>query len=308
MDCKTLPELQFLERILAVKNRVRILCPAKINLFLKVLRQRKDGFHQIFSWMQAVDLQDELEIKRIEKGIKISCDDPCVPADKTNLAYRAAELFLRRTKIKAGVKIKIMKRIPVAGGLGGGSSNAAAVILGLQKSFKVKLTKTQMLSIAEKIGSDVPFFFTSGSAVASGRGEKLKNIKLPLNYWLVLINPGFEVSTKWAYSKVKPKPLKRKLLPSRSRVTLNLMLKEIKVWGNDLQGVVCKRYPEIKTVIGKLNQSGALYSAMSGSGPTVFGIFPDKNKAKTAAEKLAWRRDWKTWVVRPIKLWPQGLP
>ncbi len=291
-----------------MKNKVRVFSPAKVNLFLKVLRRRTDGFHQILSWMQAVNLRDEVEIERIEKGIRISCDDPFIPADKTNLAYRASELFLRMTKIKRGVRIKIMKRIPVAAGLGGGSSNAAATLLGLQKLFNVKFLPTQLYSLAKKLGSDVPFFLNSGSALATGKGDKLQKVRLPLNYWLVLVNPGFEVSTKWAYSIIKSKPLRPKAFSRWSRVTLNLMLKEIKVRGNDLQGVVCKRYPEVETIIRKLNQSGALYSAMTGSGPSVFGIFSDANKAKKVAKELALRKIWKTWVVRPIKLWPHGLP
>jgi 4-diphosphocytidyl-2-C-methyl-D-erythritol kinase len=291
-----------------VSKKVRVFSPAKINLFLKVFRQRKDGFHDILSWMQMVDLRDEIEIEKIPRGIDIICDQKSVPTDGSNLAFWAAEFFLRKTKIAGGVRIKIKKRIPVGAGLGGGSSNAASVLIGLQKLFKTKLTLAELALLAKRLGSDVPFFFTSGSALAAGRGEKLHSLRLPLNYWLVLVNPGFEVSTKWAYSQVEPSPIKHRPALKAKQLTLAEMLIQQKKLGNDFQKIVCRRFPEVGLIIKKLEKSGALYAAMSGSGPTVFGIFESRSASGQAAGKMAPKKSWKTWLVKPIKVGPHGLP
>jgi len=291
-----------------VSKKVRVFSPAKVNLFLKVFRQRKDGFHDILSWMQMVDLQDQIEIEKIPRGIDIICDQKSVPTDSGNLAYWAVELFLRKTKSAGGVRVKIKKKIPVGAGLGGGSSNAASVLIGLQKLFKTKLTLAELALLAKKLGSDVPFFFTSGSALAAGRGEKLYSLNLPLNYWLVLVNPGFEVSTKWAYSQVEPGPIKHRSTLKAKQLTIAEMLIQLKKLGNDFQKIVCRRFPEVGSIIQKLEKSGALYAAMSGSGPTAFGIFESRNAAGQAARRVARKKSWKSWVVKPIKVGPDGLP
>ncbi len=291
-----------------MKNKVRVLSPAKINLFLKVLRKRKDGFHEILSWMQMVDLQDEIALEKTSQGIEIISDQKSVPTDSSNLAFWAAEFFLRKTKITGGVRIKIKKRIPVGAGLGGGSSNAASVLTGLQRLFKARLTYVQMISLARRLGSDVPFFFTTGSALATGRGEKVHSLNLPLNYWLVLVNPGFEVSTKWAYSQVEPSPIKYRAALKAKQLTLAEMLVQQKKLGNDFQKIACRRFPEVGLIIGKLEKSGALYAAMSGSGPTVFGIFRDKPAAESISRELRRKRSWRVWVTRPLRLKSVGLP
>lgn len=301
MDHTTSSKLQFLERILAVTKKIRVYSPAKINLFLKALRQRKDGFHDILSWMQMVDLQDQIDLQKTSQGIEIISDQKSVPTDSSNLAFWAAEFFLHKTKIAGGVRIMIKKRIPVGAGLGGGSSNAASVLMGLQKLFKTKLTYAEIIILAKKLGSDVPFFFTSGSALAAGRGEKLHSLRLPLNYWLVLVNPGFEVSTKWAYSQVEASPIKHRLALKAKQLTLAEILVQQKKLGNDFQKIVCRRFPEVGLIIEKLEKSGALYAAMSGSGPTAFGIFKDRSTARQAARRLKLKKTWRVWVVRPIR-------
>lgn len=282
-------------------NKIRVFSPAKINLFLKVLHKRKDGYHDILCWMQTVNLKDEIEIEKTYRGIRIFCNHPQVPTDRTNLAYRAARLFLKRTQTKSGVKIEINKKIPVAAGLGGGSSDAASVLIGLNRLLEGRLSETEMSSLAQTLGSDVPFFFTSGSALAAGRGEGLVSVELPLDYWLVLVNPGFAVSTRWAYTKVKPDSKIPEAPFNWARVSMAEMLKCIKEWGNDLGVVVYRQYPVVEKMVKELENSGALHAAVTGSGPTAFGIFKDKLSAKKAAKTLSGHPGWQSWVVKPIR-------
>jgi len=251
--------------------------------------------------MQAVDLKDEIEIEPTPEEIKIVCDHPGIPTGSSNLAYRAAQFFLDTAGINFGVRIKIKKRIPAAAGLGGGSSNAASVLSGLNELFKTNLSTVKLQRIASQLGSDVPFFLSSGSALATGRGEKLKPLKLPLNYWLVLVNPGFAVSTEWAYSRVKPKAIKQKTHFRGKQTSFAGLLKIIRENGNDLAPAVLREHPQVQKKIESLGKSGALYGAMSGSGPTVFGIFKDKTSAAKAAKHLSGSRSWRTWVVKPIR-------
>jgi 4-diphosphocytidyl-2-C-methyl-D-erythritol kinase len=283
-------------------NKVTLASPAKINLFLKVLQRRRDGFHSILSRMQAVDLRDRLEIEKIAGGIKIHSNSRALPAGKSNLIHRAAELYLKEAKIPGGVKIKLTKNIPIAAGLGGGSSNAAFTLVGMNRLFGNKLNREKLLKLAKKLGSDVPFFLTSGSALASGRGERLKESKLPLNYRLVLVNPGFQVKTKWAYQNVKPKRVNQKFARQRSHVNLNGLIKKIESLGNDLAEAVINRHKIIGKIIVDLKQAGALYSAMTGSGPTVFGIFRTQAAAQKAAIRLKRMPKWKIWRCRPVRL------
>ena len=283
-------------------NKVILVSPAKINLFLKVIQRRRDGYHNILSWMQAVDLSDQLEIERITGGIKIHSNSRAIPVGKLNLIYSAAESYLVEAGISGGVKIKLTKNIPMAAGLGGGSSNAAFTLLGMNRLFGNKLNREKLLKLARKLGSDVPFFLTSGSALASGRGEKLTELKLPLNYRLVLVNPGFEVKTKWAYQNVKPKRVNKKFARQRSHVNLNGLIRETESLGNDLAGAVIDRHKIIGKIIVDLKRAGALYSAMTGSGPTVFGIFKTRAAAQKAASELKRQPKWKVWHCRPVRL------
>lgn len=282
-------------------DKVRVSSPAKVNLFLKVLRKRKDGYHDILSWIQPVDLEDGIEIERTERKIELICDHPGVPTGRSNLAYRAAQLFLMQSKIKSGIRIKIKKQIPVAAGLGGGSSNAASVLWGLNQIWRNRLSTRKILSMARTLGSDVPFFLSPGSGLISGRGEKIRPIKLPLNYRLVLVNPGFEVSTRWAYSKVKPGDIFPQNALKLKKVTFRKMLNIAKDFGNDLESVVEQKYPVIKLMVQKLYEQGALYAAMTGSGPTVFGIFVDRTKARQVAKQIGKETDWQAWVATPIR-------
>ena len=273
-------------------DKLTLKSPAKINLFLEVLRKREDGYHDIVSLIQAVDLCDELILQKRKKGVMISCDHPDCPTDESNLTFKAASMLLEEEKINEGVSIHIMKRIPISSGLGGGSSNAAATLKGINQLFELELPDKKLHDLASRIGSDVPFFLYSGQALVKGRGEEIGPINMYRDYWLVLVCPHLKVSTRWAYQNVKISLTKKKK-------EVNLLSLENGLWffkvlpgfRNDLEEVVSKRYPVIKKIKETLENSGALKSSMSGSGPTVYGVFDRKPQAEEVVEKLL-RGDW----------------
>lgn len=263
----------------------RVLSPAKINLFLKVLRKRDDGYHDIVSVMQPISLYDEILMEMENgSGIIVSCDNANVPCDRTNLAYRAAAEFFRTTGINRKLSITIKKNIPVAAGLGGGSSNAAAVLRALNEITSQNISTGSLIEIGAGIGSDVPLFIVGKSCIARGRGESLEPIELP-KFWYILINPGFPVSTQWAYQNLNLTKSNEDINIAILKVSLEDPV-GIQQWqrllANDLEEVTIGKYPEIKEIKDALSAVGATGALMSGSGPTVFGIFPDKDKAEEA--------------------------
>ena len=263
----------------------RVLSPAKINLFLKVLRKRDDGYHDIVSVMQPISLYDEILMEMENgSGIIVSCDNANVPCDRTNLAYRAAAEFFRTTGINRRLSITIKKNIPVAAGLGGGSSNAAAVLRALNEITSQNISTGSLIEIGAGIGSDVPLFIVGKSCIARGRGESLEPIELP-KFWYILINPGFPVSTQWAYQNLNLTKSNEDINIAILKVSLEDPV-GIQQWqgllANDLEEVTIGKYPEIKEIKDALSAVGATGALMSGSGPTVFGIFPDKDKTEEA--------------------------
>lgn len=264
----------------------RVLSPAKINLFLKVLRKRDDGYHDIVSVMQPISLYDEILIEMENgSGIIVSCDNANVPCDRTNLAYRAAVEFFRTTGINRRLSITIKKNIPVAAGLGGGSSNAAAVLRALNEITSQNISTDNLIEIGAGIGSDVPFFIVGKSCIARGRGESLEPIELP-KLWYILINPGFPVSTQWAYQNLNLTKSNEDINIALLKVSLEDHVVGIRQWqgllANDLEEVTIGKHPEIKEIKDAMSAVGATGALMSGSGPTVFGIFPDKDKTEEA--------------------------
>lgn len=277
-----------------------IKAPAKINLHLEVLRKRRDGFHEIYTIMEKVNLFDSLAIRIKEKsGIEVTTDDPSVPSGRDNLAYRAALEFFRYTGIDKGVDIRITKRIPSGAGLGGGSSDAGAVFLGLNKLTGANLNTPQLIDLAKKIGSDVPFFvYPAKAVIAEGRGEILTPIQLP-DYYYLLVNPGIHISTDWAYKSIDR--VKNILTKRRNRFKiLNLNKRSIlKGLSNDLEIVCMKRFPVLEDIKSGLMNAGALTSIMSGSGSTIIGIFDSEIKVRRACnlfKKIYWAK-----IVRGIK-------
>ncbi|MCK4223917.1 MAG: 4-(cytidine 5'-diphospho)-2-C-methyl-D-erythritol kinase [candidate division Zixibacteria bacterium] len=273
-------------------DRLILKSPAKINLFLEVLRKREDGYHEIVSLIQAVNLCDELILRKRKNGVVVACDHPDCPADESNLAFKAASLLLAEEKINEGVSIRIRKKIPLSAGLGGGSSNAAATLKGINRLYQLQLPDKKLHALASRIGSDVPFFLYSGQALIKGRGEKIVPINMYGDYWLVLVCPHIEVSTKWAYQNVKISLTKeRKELNLKSLDNGFVFFKALRSFRNDLEEVVSKRHPVIQKIKEILKNSGALKSSMSGSGPTVYGVFDRKPQAEEVAKKLL-RGDW----------------
>lgn len=264
-------------------NRMRILCPAKLNLSLAILGLRADGYHELRMLNTAIDLFDEvtLELAAKNDGIALRCDDPSVPTGPENLAWRAAEIFLRALpERRTGVKIKLKKRIPVAGGLGGGSSDAAGVLFGLNRLTGAGLKDEKLRELGLALGADVPFFLFRSPALAGGKGEVLAEApELPPWYYLVIRFP-FGVSTAEAFQNWD-------LTKNRKRDISRHDAEGTPWFHNDLQGVVEARHPQVQAAREALLSEGAAGAMMSGSGPTVFGVFAEERTARGAADQLS---------------------
>jgi 4-diphosphocytidyl-2-C-methyl-D-erythritol kinase len=278
---------------------MKILSPAKLNLFLKVTGKRPDGYHELFSLMCCVSLCDTLYLQFGTEKIEIESSHPQIPLDKTNLAYKAAALFLKTLGAKEGVKITIEKSIPVAAGLGGGSSNAASVLSGLNHHYGFPFSRDRLMSLGLSLGADVPFLLFQKPALVSGIGEMLEAYPEPLPYSVIIVHPGFGVSTAEVFqnlnlrlTKCKKKITKPSLKKTGYDVSLHLC--------NDLEAVTISKYPEIKLVKQQLNQHGALGALMSGSGPTVFGLFSDPKKADKALQAIGRYPRWNAYLTEIV--------
>jgi 4-diphosphocytidyl-2-C-methyl-D-erythritol kinase len=276
---------------------MKIKAPAKINISLRVIKNRHgrvaardDGFHEIVSLMQPLTLADLLTVEVEDgAGITITCDDPAVPTGASNLAHKATCLFLDAASLARKVNIHIEKHIPVAAGLGGGSSDGAATLLALNELMGSLLGKAQLHAIATELGSDVPFFLLQGAAIATGRGERLVPVNLP-EYSYILINPGFAISAQWGYSNLilTETPLNIKLtdLGESTQALLESPIKVREMLFNDLQPAALARHPELTDILAAFKESGAEGALMSGSGPTVFGLFLQETEARVALSFL----------------------
>ena len=185
-------------------SEITVFAPAKINLILRILDRRPDGFHNLWSIMQTVALEDEVQIRLCpsRQGIHLSCDVGQLAADQSNLVYRAADAVLERARSSIGLEIELRKRIPMGAGLGGGSSDAAATIVGLNRLLRLGWSSLEMADVGQSLGSDVPFFLFAPSALVAGRGETVRPVVVEGARWVVLANPGFGVNTKWAYQEL----------------------------------------------------------------------------------------------------------
>jgi 4-diphosphocytidyl-2-C-methyl-D-erythritol kinase len=276
--------------------------PAKINLYLAVLGRRPDGYHDLATQMQKVDLSDTLHLAKIDRGIRLTCPESILPDDEANIAYRAARLFFAETAVKGGVAITLEKRIPIAAGLGGGSSDAAAVLKGLRQLYG-EASPELLIRMARQLGADVPFFVEElDAAWATGIGDRLVENPVALPEWIVLVNPGFDVSTKWVYenfaltTRGNPYIFGRDLkYPFASEAGPGDPL----VLYNDLESVTMERYGEVAALKDNLLSAGALGALMSGSGPTVFGLFAEKEAALNCIGMLSEQYD-KVFLTRPL--------
>jgi len=258
---------------------VTLRAPAKVNLGLWVGPRRRDGFHEIVTTMVPVELSDTVIVAPAQAGITLSVDSKLVPAGQENIACRAAALFLNTARISAGCRIVIRKRIPVGAGLGGGSSDAAAVLKGLNRLFCSPLTDRTLHRLALKLGSDVPFFLKGTACACRGRGEKLRPLRLPRLHF-VLHLPGYPVSTAWAYAELDRFRQKQPGLtsPPVSPKILGLRLRQQEPAGisaqvhNSFEPVVFRHHPDLKRARQVLIESGVLAAGLSGSGSTVYGL------------------------------------
>jgi 4-diphosphocytidyl-2-C-methyl-D-erythritol kinase len=273
---------------------IRLQSPAKINLRLEILRKRQDGYHDLRTIFQKIDLFDTIRFSLMEEeGIAISSTHPDLPLGRENLVYRAIEPMLRASGYRGGVRVEITKRIPLGGGLGGGSSNAATAMKAMNLLLGLDYSRNALMEMGVKIGADVPFFFLEGAAIGTGIGERLKLIELP-RVAFVLIYPNFEVSTRWAYENFMLTKSGfhlniRKLLRTPEGISSNLR--------NDLEGAVSGKYPQIETMKAMLCSAGALGSLMTGSGPTVFGVFADEASASIGYRRVKRAVRFEGWKV-----------
>lgn len=269
-------------------DRILIEAMAKVNLGLDVLRKRPDGYHEVRMIMQTVDLCDDLLFERTQQGIVIETDCKGVPADERNLVYRAADLLLQKFRIKEGLRIKLKKRIPVAAGMAGGSTDAAAAFTAVNELFDLGLGKRELMELAVQIGADVPYCILGGTALAEGIGEKLTKLPDAPECTLLIAKPDIAVSTKYVYENLHADTLIEHpdidgMLDAIYRQNLEGVTKRL---GNVLESVTVKAYPIIEEIKDWMKAHGADNALMSGSGPTVFGIYRDYGEAEKACFKL----------------------
>jgi len=274
-------------------SEITVFAPAKINLILRILDRRPDGFHNLWSIMQTVALEDEVQIRlRADRqDIQLRCDATQLAADQSNLVYRAAAEVLERAHHAIGLDIELRKRIPMGAGLGGGSSDAAATIIGLNRLLRLEWSPKQMAAVGQSLGSDVPFFLFAPSAFVAGRGETVRPIVVEGARWVVLVNPGFGVNTKWAYQElaatrtaVTPLSLVQRELDRQSRVSWTQLIAGVE---NDFEVPVFAAHGKLREIKRSLQAQGAEIALLSGSGATVFGMFANEAHARQAQAKFA---------------------
>lgn len=272
-----------------MNNTITLKALAKINLGLDVLGRRENGYHDVRMVMQTIYLYDNVTMtKKKEEGIQIECNLFYLPVDESNIAYKAAKLLMDEFHIMEGVHIILDKHIPVAAGLAGGSANAAAVLVGMNKLFSLGLSQKDLMERGVSLGADVPYCVMRGTVLAEGIGEVLTPLP-PLPKCCVLIaKPNISVSTKMVYEKLDSKEIVEH--PDIDGIIKGLKEQDIRkvtaTMGNVLEKVTIEKYPVIETIKDVMKQSGALNAMMSGSGPTVFGIYDNRNTAGEAQQKL----------------------
>lgn len=286
---------------------MKIRAPAKINIRLRVVGKRKDGYHLLDTIMVPVSLYDEIEIRKLkardhnkdsqDAEIEVTCDHPSVPPGEKNLVYKAAVALLRTRKLGARLQIHVRKRIPVGAGLGGGSSDAAATLMGLNRLLKLGFSKMRLKRIAVGIGADVPFFLVGKPARARGIGERLTLLDKFPRLWLIILYPGIEIPTAWVYGKYR-----LTLTKADANTSMMASLRSCKTIAammvNDLETVTLRRYPAIGLLKEQLLRHGAAGVLMSGSGSAVFGVFETKQKVLRAFGQLQKKESIQAFLVR----------
>ncbi|MFQ5657290.1 MAG: 4-(cytidine 5'-diphospho)-2-C-methyl-D-erythritol kinase [Candidatus Methylomirabilales bacterium] len=259
--------------------------PAKVNLFLEIVGKRADGYHEVRTVLQHVDLCDEIRISKDVQGISVECTGLPCPGGEENLAYRATDLFREACGIRAGVRIEIVKRIPLGAGLGGGSSNAATTLWGLSRLFGTDMSPEGLHRLGAQLGSDVPFFLAGPTTWASGRGEHLHPLPPFPRSWLLIAYPGFPVSTAWAYANLKLTGQDKSIRVIREVERGNYEPLLSASW-NRFEEVVFHRYPIVEQIKECLDDWGARPALMTGSGSAVYGRAGSREEAERWAPRL----------------------
>jgi 4-diphosphocytidyl-2-C-methyl-D-erythritol kinase len=271
--------------------------PAKVNYRLDVLRRRPDGYHDLRMIMQRIDLCDDIRVSLSEvPGVRVSCGKDGVPDGPGNIAWRAADALLKLSGQSVGIDIVIDKKIPVAAGLGGGSSDCATVLMAVNELLGLHLSDDQLMDVGVKLGADVPFFIFKKTALAEGIGEKLTAVDAAA-VWLVIVNPNLAVSTAWVYQNLQLTGRKNDAIIPRF---YGNVAEICAILDNDLETVTIGKFPVIDQIKNRLLEAGAAGSLMSGSGSTVFGVFAEEASARKAAEMLSRESDWFVAAVKTL--------
>ncbi len=269
-------------------NEYQIKAYAKINLGLDVVRRLENGYHEVKMIMQTVNLYDELTLKRTTAGIRLTSDSGELPLDENNLIYKAARLMQEHYGIAEGVSVKLKKNIPIAAGMAGGSTDAAATMLAMKELFGLETSKAELMKLGVKIGADVPYCILGGTALAEGIGEKLTPLPKAPECHLLVAKPDINVSTKYVYEHLDAAGVTKHpdidgMVNAIEKGSLQGIIERL---GNVLETVTISAYPVISVIKDRMKELGAQGSLMSGSGPTVFGIFTEQEKAIRAYEEI----------------------
>lgn len=269
-------------------EQIRVKAYAKVNLALDVLRRRADGYHEVKMIMQTINLYDDLYIKKLkEPRISITANLKFLPVDENNLIYKAAKLFLDTCQISAGIAVDLKKHIPVAAGMAGGSTDAAAVLYSMNELFQTGFSLSRLMEMGVKIGADVPYCLMQGTALAEGIGEKLTVLPSMIECPILAAKPGIHVSTAFVYGNLNLADVMHPDINAQIDAIRRQDLKAAADYmGNVLESVTISRYPVVEEIKCCMKSNGALNAMMSGSGPTVFGLFEDEKTAKAAYHAL----------------------
>ena len=261
---------------------------AKINLGLDVIGVLENGYHEVKMVMQTVGIHDVLTLQKIPTGIVVTTDNGELPTDENNLIYKSAKLMIEKYDIQEGVRIHLEKNIPIAAGMAGGSTDAAATFIGMNELFELGATEAELRQLGVKVGADVPYCIMGGTALAEGIGEKLTRLPSPPDCYLLIAKPDINVSTKYVYEHLDAEGVEKHpdidgMIEALQQENLDGVIARL---GNVLESVTVKKYPIIEEIKQNMLENGAEGSLMSGSGPTVFGIFRDKETADNALQVL----------------------
>lgn len=276
---------------MSTQAQLTVFSPIKVNLYLRIVGQRADGYHDLETVMAPLDFGDTLCFAPAERGISLSCNHPGLPTDDTNLVMRAARRLAERFAVHRGAHITLTKRAPLAAGVGGGSSNAAFTLLGLNQLWELNATAAELGEVAASLGSDINFFLAGGAALCRGRGEQVTPIAFRLKASVLLVNPGFGISTKWAYERWAETASRLTGQPPDVSVLLRALERgDLFEAGaalyNSLEAPSVGKYPVLGLLKRALREEGAAGALMSGSGATVFGLFGDREDAERAAKRM----------------------